>query len=360
MKNLYHPLNRAFLSLMLAAFLFLLSSPVRAQSDPNASVRTQSDPNAGVQAQPDPNAVIPNRPVELVGRIYGSSSTTNTMQDNDEIGGTPVFIAQNSKGNLYIVYSGAQEDVQVFDPKGKFLFKFGEKGDTAQAFSSYICGLAINSRDEVYVCDVLKKKVLVFDPKGSFLFSFSSIQGLTKEDKKQDTTPSHIAIDAQDRVYISDTGNGHVWVHDSRGKYLFPLGGPKQDLFPTAGQIRFDSKGRIYVLEGLVNRIQVCNPKGNPLFIIGKAGSLAGQFLRISGLAIDSQTRIYASDIVLSVVQVFNSQGELLGVVKQVPDKKVENQKFKGLAHIFIGQNDLIYLIELPFHRVTVIRDKNR
>jgi len=359
MKNVYHPLNHAFLFFMLAAFFLLFSSySVRAQSDPNAGVQVQSDSNTATQAQPDPNAVTANRPVELVSRIYGSSR--NTILDTDDVGGTPVFIAQNSKGNLYIVYSGQQEEVQVFNPEGKFLFRFGAKGDTEQAFSSYICGLAINSRDEVYVCDVLKKKILVFDPKGNFKFSFSSIQGLTKEDKKQDTTPSHIAIDGQDMVYISDTGNGHVWVHDTRGKYLFPLGGPEQGKFPTAGQIRFDNKGRIYVIEGLANRIQVCDPKGTSLFIIGKTGSRVGQFLRISGLAIDSQTRIYASDIVLSVVQVFDSQGEFLGVIKQVPDKKEGDQKLKGLAHIFIGHNDLIYITELPFHRVTLIRDKNK
>ncbi|MEW5803336.1 MAG: NHL repeat-containing protein [bacterium] len=363
MKSAYYSLNRVplkstvfslafplelplILSVILAHLLFLPFS-VRA---------AQSDPNAGAQA--DPNAIVPNRPVELVRRIYGSSK--DAIKDTADSGGTPVFIAQNSKGNLYVVYSGQKEEIQVFDPKGSFLFKFGEKGDTEKAFSSYICGIAINSRDEVYVCDVLKKKVLVFDPKGNFQFSFSSVQGLDKEDGKQDTTPSHIAIDAKDRVYISDSANGHVWVHDSRGKYLFPLGGPEQGRFPTCGQIRFDSKGNIYILEGLVNTVQVCDPKGNPLFSIGKTGSRTGQFLRISGLAIDSQTRIYVSDIVLSVVQVFNSQGELLGVIKQVPDKNEEDQTFKGLAHTFIGQNDLIYLIELPFHRVTVIKDKNK
>lgn len=304
------------------------------------------------------NSLAPNREVEAVGRIYGFS--VDGIQDTDEAGGTPVFIAQNSKGNLYVTYSGQKEEVQVFDPKGKFLFKFGERGDTDQSFSSYICGLAVNSRDEVYVCDVLNKKILVFDASGKFLFSFSSVQGLTKEDEKQYTSPSHIAIDAKDRVYISDTANGHVWVHDAGGKYLFPLGGPEEGRFPTAGNIRFDKNGRIYILEGLANRIQVCNSKGDPLFTIGKTGSLVGNFLRISGLAIDSQTRIYVTDVVLAVVQVFDSQGNFLGVIKQIPGNGGEDRNFKGLAHIFIGQNDLIYLSELPFHRLMVIRDKNK
>ena len=309
------------------------------------------------RAEDEEEPIAPNREVELVDKIYGFSKAN--IQDTDEVGGRPVSIAQNSKGHLYVVYSGQQEEVQVFDAKDKFLFKFGEKGEEEGSFSAYICGIAINSRDEVYVSDVLKKRILTFDSQGKFLFSFSSIQGLTKEDKKQNTAPSHIAIDSQDKVYISDTANGHIWVHDSRGNYLCCLGGPKQGLYLTAAHIRFDQQGRIFILEGLANRVQVCDSKGTLLFTIGKTGSRVGQFLRISGLAIDSKTRVYVTDIVLSVVQVFDSEGKFLGVIKYANDDKGGKHEFKGLSNIFIGQKDYIYLNELPFHRVTVIRDKN-
>ena len=310
-----------------------------------------------VKAKEEKDLIAPNREVELIGKIYGFSKPA--IQDTDEAGGRPVYIAQNSKGHIYIVYSGQKEEVQVFDKKGKFLFTFGEKGEEEGAFSSYICGIAINSRDEVYVCDVLKKKILVFNSQGKFLFSFSSIQGLSKEDKKQTTAPSHIAIDTQDKVYISDTANGHVWIHDAQGNYLHALGGPKQGRYPTAGHIRFDKQGRIYILEGLANRVQVCDSKGTPLFTIGKTGSRVGQFLRISGLAVDSKMRIYVTDIVLSVIQVFDSEGSFLGVIKYITDDKEGKHEFKGLSNIFIGQGEYIYLTELPFHRVTIVKDKN-
>jgi len=309
------------------------------------------------RAEDEEEPIAANREVELVETIYGFSKAN--IQDTDEVGGRPIYIVQNSKGHLYVVYSGQQEEVQVFDAKGKFLFKFGKKGEEEGSFSAYICGIAINSRDEVYISDVIKKKILTFDSQGKFLFSFSSIQGLTKEDKKQNTAPSHIAIDSQDKVYISDTANGHIWVHDSRGNYLHHLGGSKQGLYPTAGHIRFDKQGRIFILEGLANRVQVCDSKGNLLFTIGKTGSRVGQFLRISGLAIDSKTRVYVTDIVLSVVQVFDSKGKFLGVIKYATDEKGGKHEFKGLSNIFIGQKDYIYLNELPFHRLTVIRDKN-
>ncbi len=307
-------------------------------------------------AADDQKTVVKDRKIEVIGKMYGYSQ--KDIQDTDEVGGTPVYIAQNSKGHLYIVYSGSKEEIQVFNEKGEFLFKFGQKGKNKNNFSSYICGIAINSKDEIYVCDVLRRKILVFNEKGKFLSSFSSTQGLTEEDKKQDTAPSHIAIDKEDKVYISDTANGHIWVHDASGKYLYPLGGPEQGRYPTTAHIRFDKQGRIYILEGLANRIQVCDPKGELLFTIGKTGSRVGKFLRISGVALDSKSKIYITDIVLSVIQVFDSEGNFLGVVKYIYDKGGKKE-LKGLSNIFIGQKDYIYLTELPFHRVTILKDNN-
>lgn len=308
------------------------------------------------EAQEKKIAIAPNRKALVVGEVYGFSNPQ--QQDTDKEGGTPVYIAQNSKGQLYVAYSGQQEEIQVFDRQGKFLFKFGQRGEGASDFSSYICSLAVNSRDEVYICDVLKRQVLVFNAEGKFLFSFSSVQGLTSEDQKQNTSPSHLAIDSQNRVYISDTANGHVWVHDDRGKFLYCLGGPEQGRYPTAAHLRFDKQGRIYILEGLANRIQVCDAQGKPLFTIGQTGSRVGEFLRISGLAIDSKTRIYISDIILSVIQVFDAEGKFLGVIKYAAKGETEYE-FKGLSNIFIGGDDHIYLTELPFHRVTIIKDPN-
>ncbi|MGA1796589.1 MAG: NHL repeat-containing protein [bacterium] len=299
-------------------------------------------------------SIVSNHPLLLIRYIYGIN--TAGKRDTPESGGTPVSFAQNSAGRLYLLYTGNRSEIQVVDPNGALLFRFGEQGEKEWQFSSYICGMAINSKGEVLVADVKRRRIPVFDEKGNFRRSFSSIQGLTRHDPKQDTSPSHIAVGPTDRVYISDGRNGHVWIHAPGGEFLRSLGGPEPGRFPSAGPICFDSRGRIYVLEGIPNRIQVCTPEGNPLRQIGETGSRAGEFLRISGLAIDSRDRIYATDIVQCVVQIFGSEGDLVGVVKEYSTPEGESRGFVSPSGIMIGRDDVIYVIEQPLHRVVVLK----
>lgn len=299
-------------------------------------------------------SLVPNYPLFLIQYIYGTNASG--IKDTPESGGTPVSCARNSAGHLYLLYTGNRSEIQVFDPNGSLLFRFGEQGEEAWQFSSYTCGIAINSTDEVFVADAKRRKILVFDNKGNYRRSFSSIRGLIRHDPKQDPYPSHIAVGPMDRVYISDGRNGHIWIHAPGGEYLHPLGGSKPGLFPSAGHVRFDSRGKIYVLEGIPNRIQVCTPEGNPLMQIGETGNRAGEFLRISGLDIDSRDRIYATDIVQCVVQIFGNEGDLVGVVKEYTTPGGESRGFVSPSGIVIGRGDIIYVIEQSLHRVVVLK----
>ncbi|MGA1791753.1 MAG: NHL repeat-containing protein [bacterium] len=300
-----------------------------------------------------PKPLAPNYPLRLINYIYGNNS--NGLRDTPEKGGTIVSCAQNSKGLLYLLYTGNRSEIQVFDQRGEFIFRFGEEGEKDGQFSGYTCTLDINSKDEVLVTDVKKRKIWIFDQEGRYLNAFSSIKGLSSKDPKQDTYPAHMAIGPGDRIYISDGRNGHVWIHNSKGMFLKHLGGPRPGLFPSAGHVRFDRQGSIYILEGIPNRIQVCTPEGNPLIQIGESGNRAGQFLRISGLAIDGEDRVYATDIVQNVIQVFNNKGDLIGVVKEYMTSEGESRNFLAPSGILIGKGDIIYVTEQSNHRLVVL-----
>ncbi|MGA1840371.1 MAG: NHL repeat-containing protein [bacterium] len=295
-----------------------------------------------------------NYPLNLLKYIYGNNE--KGIKDTPDTGGTPVSVVQNSKGHLFLLYTANRWEIQVFDQTGRFLFRFGERGDKDWQFSDYAGGLDINSKDEVLVADVKKRKIIVFNKDGDYLRSFSSIKGLIPENPKKNVYPSHIAVGPEDRIYISDGRNGHVWIFDPKGIFLKDLGGSELGLFPSAGHIRFDSKKRIYVLEGIPNRIQICSQEGNLVMQIGETGNRAGQFLRISGLALDSSDRIYATDLVQSVIQIFDTNGNLIGVVKEYISPEGETRKFASPSVIFIGRNDMIYVIEQSKHRLVVLK----
>lgn len=297
---------------------------------------------------------VSNYPLHLLKYIYGNNE--KGIKDTPDAGGTPVSIGQNSKGHLFLLYTGNRSEIQVFNQNGRFMFRFGERGDKDWQFSGYACGLGVNSKEEVFISDVKKRNILIFDQYGKYLRSFSSIKGLVPEDPKKDTYPAHIAVDSMDQIYISDGRNGHVWIFNPDGSFLKYLGGPESGLFPSAGHIGFDSKGKIYILEGIPNRIQKCSQEGNPIMDIGKTGNRAGQFLRISGLAIDSADRIYATDIVQCVIQIFSTSGNLIGVVKEYISPEGNARKFASPSGIFIGRDDLIYVIEQSKHRLVVLK----
>lgn len=301
--------------------------------------------------------VAENYPMKILGYIYGQNQ--NGKLDTIESGDSPIYVAQNQKGNLYVIYTEHNSAIQVFDPAGKYLFNFGTRGNNSGEFSEYISGIAINDKNDVFVCDVKRKKILVFDEKGQFKYEFSSVSGLTPEDEKQDTYPAHISIGYDGLLYISDGKNGHVWIYNQKGDYLRSLGGSKIGLFPSAGHISFDKTGNTYVLLGLANKIAKVNSEGKEILTIGKRGSKVGQFLRPSGLATDSKNRVYIVDVVLSVIQVFDTNGKLLGVTKYLIDQDGKECSMSGLNHIFIGKDDIIYISEFPKHRITLLKNVN-
>ena len=71
--------------------------------------------------------LVPNYPLQHVIYIYGKNK--DEIQDTADRGGTPVSCAKNSKGMLYVLYTGNRWEIQAFDQQGKFKFRFGEKGD---------------------------------------------------------------------------------------------------------------------------------------------------------------------------------------------------------------------------------------
>lgn len=76
--------------------------------------------------------------------------------------------------------------------------------------------------------------------------------------------PSDLALDAQGRLYILDTGNHRVQVFGADGKFIKTIGrqgqGPGEFFMPNA--IDFDAQGNLYVCESQAARIQAIGPDG--------------------------------------------------------------------------------------------------
>jgi hypothetical protein len=120
--------------------------------------------------------------------------------------------------------------VQRYDANGAYLGSFS-------ATFSNVCGLDCDSTGNVYVFD--RPEIKVFSPDGTFLRKWGSLGTGPNQFAAYTHNVDTLAIDKNDRVYICDTLNHRVTVHDKLGNFLFQFGEqgtlPSQfNSYPTA------------------------------------------------------------------------------------------------------------------------------
>ncbi|MGA1840370.1 MAG: NHL repeat-containing protein [bacterium] len=110
----------------------------------------------------------------------------------------PGQITFDSKGNIYVL-DMANTRVQVFGPDRKFKHSFGSFGDSLGEFARPN-SIVIDRHDRIYVLDRLISAIQVFDQKGKIL---GVIKDLEKQNALRDSAPFDLAIDSEDRIFIS-------------------------------------------------------------------------------------------------------------------------------------------------------------
>jgi hypothetical protein len=89
--------------------------------------------------------------------------------------------------------------------------------------------------------------------------------------------PSNLALDAQGRLYASDTAAGRVEVYDKDGRYVQTLGGfgdaPEHGLLKRPKGVAVDRAGVVYVVDAVYELVQMFDNRGNYLMCFGYPGS---------------------------------------------------------------------------------------
>lgn len=108
----------------------------------------------------------------------------------------------------------------------------------------------------VYVVDSVGTPVNVFDQRGKFIFRFGRISPAENDLRG----PSAVTIDRHDQLWVVDEEGHAVHVYDGRGFHLRRFGGEDVTatasfLFPTAAAL--DESGNVYVVEKGADQVQV-------------------------------------------------------------------------------------------------------
>ena len=125
-------------------------------------------------------------------------------------------------------------------------------------------GLAFDGQDNIYVADTYNNRVQKFTADGKFLLSISGAEPGT--DVEQGVSlPWGLACDVQDNVYIADFGNDAIKKFSSGGEFLAAFGssGRGEGQFTRPASVAVDGDGYIYVADWGNERVQVLDAAGN-------------------------------------------------------------------------------------------------
>jgi DNA-binding beta-propeller fold protein YncE len=353
--------------LMAAAMVSLLAMPAVIQGDQKKKKESQAEIDAKIKAIDYSNIVWPNPPA--IARIkfkawYASDKEVRNLQGEkqkksawmDRLAGTqssdevfkrpfslvqPYGIAVDSKGNVYTA-----------DQKVGAIFIFSTNTETksvdmiknsVHAHFVRIIGLAMDDNDRLFVSDPGLRHVLVFN----------------KDHKPEDVItegmvdPGGLAIDTRNRfLYVADVELDQVLVYDADTyKPIRKIGttGKKHELttpgdFSKPAGVAVDPEGNLYVADTYNNRIEIFDADGQFVSTFGKAGDGPGYFARPKGVAIDGDGHVWVADGMQDRVQVFTKEGQLLislGGHGLLPGQ------FQGLTGITIDKQNRVFTSEI-------------
>ena len=292
---------RVTLKMLALFFCALLLAGCNRSHDPEIRVRSVRSwilPGDG-PLLPTPRTVAIGKNDEIAtldtgGRviIYDATGTLLRQWKMPEITvGKPEGICVLNDGRV-VVCDTHYHRVIHFDPQGRVLSKFGQKGSGPGEFI-YPVAITKDDRENLYICEYGgNDRVQKFTRDGKFICAFGGFG----TGPGQFQRPSGLCWN-DGKVFVADAINNRVLVFSDDGKFERVLGDPAHPLalqFPYG--IAHGGDGFLYIIEYGAGRLTRVTPDGKVLGRFGSTGAGERQFATPWGLAIDSKMRIRIAD----------------------------------------------------------------
>ena len=171
-----------------------------------------------------------------------------------------------------------------------------------------VAGVAVDSKDQVYVFNRGRHPVIVFDRDGNFVRSFG---------EDQFRRAHGIDIGPDDSIYLTDDDLQCVHKFSASGKLVLTIGIPGKkaavlsgDPFCGCTHTALSPTGEIYVSDGYHNaRVHKFAPDGRHLLSWGGAGTDPGEFNIVHNIVTDEAGWVYVADRENHRIQVFDANG---------------------------------------------------
>ncbi|HSQ04875.1 MAG TPA: peptidyl-alpha-hydroxyglycine alpha-amidating lyase family protein [Burkholderiales bacterium] len=208
-------------------------------------------------------------------------------------------------------------------------------------------GVAVDSKDNVYLMTRQDARVLVYDRSGNFVRSWG--EGIF-------TPRTHgIAIDAEDMVYTVDDGNHTVRKFTTKGEQVMVIGTPGKASdtgydgktlasikrggppFNRPTDIAVARDGELYVCDGYGNaRVHRFTAAGKLIQSWGEPGSGPGQFRLPHGIGVSSDDRVFVTDRENDRIHIYSRDGKLLDMWTHV--QRPTDISFDKDGHVYVSE----------------------
>ncbi len=266
--------------------------------------------------------------------ILSWGNTLGPFQGRDDGGFVyPRGIACDASGNVYVLDT-QNERVQIFDPNGVFLRKFGKEG-TGDGEFNFPKSMTLDNNGNIYIADTNNKRVQKFSNSGEYRTSWKTTDSseieygaryIVFKDNKIYTMnylgkeAQSYGLDGNDVQHISkEEWNSkivqyEILEYENKINIFYDNGNNvtinKEDLDITeVNKIITDSNGDIYLLERENFRIRKINKEGDVLTEFGSDINSEGKLHYPHFMDLDNDSNIYIADSFHHTIKVFNKEG---------------------------------------------------
>jgi DNA-binding beta-propeller fold protein YncE len=212
-------------------------------------------------------------------------------------------------------------------------------------------GIATDSEGRLYVTDTGQGIVFVFDraQKRVTYIGYGAQVRLR--------VPIGITVDGKGRVWVADGAGQHVYAFDGEGNVLMALGREGEMVNPSDVAVD-DGRHRLYVVDSKQHCVLVFDSEsGQFLSKIGRRGTENGQFNFPTNIALDRAGWVYLTDTLNFRVQIFDADGKFVDTFGEHGDRLGQFLKPKGLA---LDSFKNIYVVDADFDNIQIFDQKKR
>lgn len=191
----------------------------------------------------------------------------------------PLGIAVTDDGYKYIADPGRGQIV-VFNEHNEFVRAYGEE-------KQFRPMSVVVFENKIYVCDIAENEIEVLDKETGEVLTKIGQTGIGEADLYK---PTHLAIDKDGNLYVTDALNFRIQMYDKNGKFIRSIGkiGTYPGTFGRPKGIDVDRGGHIYTADASFELIQIFDiESAEPLLPFGKYGPAPGSTYLPNGVHVD-------------------------------------------------------------------------